>query len=76
MAKIAPSETTTTRLTEDDKQFYITDGVSIIKRAGFEITEDCPTDHTWIIHNAVHKGYIKIFANVKDEELTWAKLKD
>lgn len=40
-------------------------------RAGFEITNECPSSYKLIINECLSKGWLKPVATVKDTELFW-----
>lgn len=59
---------------QGDPGFYISDGLSVIARAGIEISPDCPHDYARMIQTAFTKGWIKNIAHVYDHELMWEEL--
>ena len=68
------------RLTLFDPDFHIVNGIAIIPRAGFEVSQFCPTEYADIINEAYNHGWIKPYANVNAEwferEIMWNHLKN
>lgn len=62
-------------LKQGDFGFYIVDGIAMAPRAGFEISNSCPSEYKSIIAQAVNAGWVKPIANVTEQELMWINLK-
>lgn len=50
------------------------DGITVVSRAGIEITKNCPANIVRQIEWAVAMGYVQPIAFIPDRELTWEKL--
>jgi len=61
-------------INQDDPGFYITDGITVAARAGVVFDPKCPKYEHDTIRRAFSLGYIKLVANVKDNELFWETL--
>ena len=59
---------------QDEPGFYITAGVKMAGRAGFEISADCPQNIAQMISAAYSKGWIIPVANMLESELMWEEL--
>ena len=58
-------------INDDDPKFVIYDGLMMAKRAGFEISNDCPNQYKDIITLCINMRWLKLVATVKDNELFW-----
>lgn len=59
---------------QDEPGFFINDGIAVAARAGVEFDPKCPKYEYDTIRRAFSLGYIKLVANVKDNELMWETL--
>lgn len=59
-----------------EKGFMLADGVTIMPRAGFEISRSCPREYAQIISQCIDNGWLKPVAYVKDTELFWEAFKE
>jgi hypothetical protein len=64
------------KITTGDAMFYLTDSMTTAKRAGFEISQSCPSEYRSIFITAINAGWIKPVAHMYDYEMTFALLKD
>ena len=64
------------KITTDDAMFYLTDGMTTAKRAGFEISQSCPAEYKSIFITAINAGWIKPIATVYARDLTFQALKE
>ncbi len=69
--KYTTHESNIRNIRQDDPGFYIHDGVVVAARAGIEISPDCPSHEAFVIRQAFAKGWIRLIANVKDNEMIW-----
>ena len=60
---------------KDPNFSFSPDGITLVPRAGFEISSGCPDVYTDIIRECVNCGWLKPVAHMRDEELTWELLK-
>jgi len=51
------------------------DGISIVPRAGFEISEKCPVEYRQILMQCMDFGWIKPVAHMRDTEYTMELLR-
>jgi hypothetical protein len=59
---------------QEDSNFYINDGLTVAARAGVIFDPKCPRHEEETIRRAFSLGYVKLVANVKDNELVWETL--
>jgi hypothetical protein len=50
------------------------DGIQLVSRAGFEISNNCPAEYKSIFITAINAGWIKPVANVTERELIFMGL--
>lgn len=70
--KVEQSTVRTVR--KGEKGFMLMDGITIMPRAGFEISRSCPDSYKQIISACIDNGWLKPVAYVKDAELFWERL--
>jgi len=58
-----------------DPKFMLTDGVVMSPRAGFEISNNCPSEYRKILSTAINAGWLKPVAHVYGKELTMDALR-
>jgi hypothetical protein len=59
---------------QDEPEFFINDGITVTARAGVVFDPKCPKYEYDTIRRAFSLGYIKLVANIKDNELMWETL--
>lgn len=63
-------------LKQNDPNFsFSPDGIKIVPRASFEISQRCPENYKDLILECINHGWIRPVAHMRDEELTWELLK-
>lgn len=63
-------------LSHKDPNFsFSPDGITLVPRAGFEISSGCPDVYADIIRECINCGWLKPVAHMRDQELTWELLK-
>ena len=63
-------------LKQGDADFtFCPNGVTIVPRAGLEISPKCPENYAYIIQMAVLNGWLKPVANMRDTEYLMEILK-
>lgn len=50
------------------------DGITWVRRAGFEIASHCPPEYRRVLNECLTMGWIQPVAFMKDSEYTWEKL--
>lgn len=60
---------------QGDPLFTITDGLIVAQRAGFEISQGCPTEYRLIISECIANGWLKPVACMTTEEQFMETLK-
>ena len=55
-------------ITPNDPHFILNDGLIVANRAGFEISEKCPTDYRKVLADCIQRGWLKPVAHVTAEE--------
>ena len=64
-------ESTVRTIRTGEKGFMLKDGTTIMPRAGFEISRNCPDSYKRIISACIDNSWLKPVAYVKDSELFW-----
>lgn len=64
-------QSTVRTIRRGEKGFMLKDGITIMPRAGFEISRSCPDQYKQIISQCIDNGWLKPVAYVKDAELFW-----
>jgi len=59
-----------------EPDFHIDNGITIAPRAGFEISNKCPSQYKLMIVEAIRNGWVEPVAYMKDSEYMWEKLKE
>lgn len=57
-----------------DEHFTINDGLVVTGRAGFEISNSCPSEYKSILITAMNAGWLKPVAQVTERELIFMGL--
>jgi hypothetical protein len=73
MTFTSPDKTIKT-IRKDDPDFMIEHGIVMAPRAGFEISNKCPSQYKFMIIEAIKNGWIQPVAYMKESEYTWEKL--
>jgi hypothetical protein len=73
MTFTSPDKTIKT-IRKDDPDFMIENGIVMAPRAGFEISNKCPSQYKFMIIEAIKNGWIQPVAYMKESEYTWEKL--
>jgi len=64
-------QSTIRTIRKGEKGFMLVDGLTVMPRAGFEISRSCPQSYKQIISECIDNGWLKSVAYVKDSELFW-----
>lgn len=62
------------RISNNDQQFYMNDGIRQVPRAAIEVQQNIPYNYKLMITECIDKGWIKPVAYVKTKELFWEVL--
>lgn len=57
-----------------DPDFRIYDGLIVATRAGFKISNECPSADKALIMRSINNGWLKPVATIYDHELVWERL--
>jgi len=68
------SKTVVSLRRNDDGFFFSHNGVTLVPRAGIEISELCPENLRLAIGRAIGEGYLIPVAYMRDDEYTWERL--
>jgi hypothetical protein len=60
---------------QSDPKFTIVDGFVTCPRAGFDISQNCPSEYRMIILECLNNGWLKPVAHVYGKELTMDALR-
>lgn len=61
---------------QSDPRFQIKDGFLMAQRAGFEISNQCPTNYRKVIAECINYGWLTPVAHVTERELLFMGLSD
>jgi hypothetical protein len=75
MIKISAGRPHKTLRSTDDDFTFCPDGIRIVPRASFEISNSCPREYRQIIAACIDQGWIKPVAHMRDTEYTMELLK-
>ena len=64
----------TLRSTDADFKFS-PDGLTIVPRASFEVSKECPREYKLIIAECIGRGWLKPVAHMRDTEYTMELLR-
>jgi hypothetical protein len=67
--KITGRESKIKSIKQGDSNFWISDGITLTARAGFEVNNLCPKEYRSIIAECLNNGWLKPVAHVTDYEL-------
>jgi hypothetical protein len=70
MMKIPTGHAVKTLRPGDDDFTFSPDGIQIVSRAGFEISNNCPAEYKSIFVTAINAGWLKPVAYMRDVEYT------
>lgn len=73
--KITASRSWVTLRHKDSDFSFSPDGITVVPRAGFEISSGCPYNYREIIQECVRMGWLKPVAHMRDTEYTMELLK-
>lgn len=73
--KISTRTTNIRTIRHGDAKFMLQDGLMICPRAGFEISEKCPTNYAKVLAECIEYGWLKPVAHVYGKELTMDALR-
>lgn len=76
MINVNIHKTSLTTLRPNDPDFILNDGIKVSPRAGFEISQRCPTEYKMILQDCIRYGWITPIATVYNWELTYSRLKN
>ena len=62
------------KIRKDDPDFTIDNGITMAPRAGFEISNKCPSTYKLMIVEAINNGWLNPIAYMKESEYVWEKL--
>ena len=75
MIKITTSRLVKTLRPGDADFSFSPDGIQIVSRAAFEISNNCPAEYKSIFITAINAGWLKPVAHMRDTEYTMELLR-
>jgi len=75
MIKISTGRPHKTLRAKDADFTFSPNGLTLVPRASFEVSKECPREYRLIIAECIGNGWLKPVAHMRDEELTWELLK-
>ena len=73
--KLTARESKIRTIRQDDPLFTINDGLMMVHRAGFEVSQGCPQSYRMIISECIDRGWLKPVAYMTAEEQLMETLK-
>jgi len=73
--KISASRPHKTLRSKDADFSFSPDGIKIVPRASFEISDQCPREYKLIIAECIDRGWLKPVAHMRDTEYTMELLR-
>jgi hypothetical protein len=61
-------------INQGDPDFTMTDGIKLVSRASFKISQRCPSNYASLIQECINHGWLKPVAYVKESDYVWEKL--
>jgi hypothetical protein len=62
-------------LKQGDEDFtFSPDGITLVPRASFTISQRCPENYRDLISECINHGWLRPVAHMRDEEYTWEML--
>jgi len=59
---------------QSDLDFTMTDGIKLVPRAAFKISQRCPNNYISLIKESIQQGWLQPVAYMKESEYVWEKL--
>lgn len=75
MIKISASRSFVTLRHKDPDFSFSPDGITVVPRAGFEISSGCPYNYREIIQECIRHGWLRPVAHMRDVEHTMELLR-
>lgn len=75
MMKITAGNAVKTLRPGDDDFMFSPDGIQMVARAAFEISNNCPAEYRSIFITAINAGWLKPIAHMRDTEYTMELLR-
>jgi len=75
MIKITAGRPHKTLCSKDADFKFSPDGITIVPRASFEVSNECPREYKLIIAECIGRGWLKPVAHMRDTEYTMELLK-
>lgn len=75
MMKITASHPHKTLRPNDDDFTFSPDGIRVVPRASFEISQRCPENYRSLIQECINHGWLKPVAHMRDVEYTMELLR-
>lgn len=75
MIKISASRSFVTLRHKDPDFSFSPDGITVVPRAGFEISSGCPYNYREIIQECISHGWLRPVAHMRDVEHTMELLR-
>lgn len=63
------------KLYATDKAFSMNSGLTVYRRAFIDIMPECPSEVSYLIYEAINRGWIKLGAYAPEEQIAWEKLR-
>lgn len=74
MINISVANTSVKEIDHGDPLFTINTGLTITQRAGIKINTNCPAEYSYMLVQAIERGWIQPVAYVTDQEYMMMKL--
>ena len=64
------------KISSDDPNFIINDGIRLAQRSAISLSKDMPSELRYMVRDWYNKGWITVDAYMLESELMWGKLSE
>jgi len=57
-----------------DPDFTMTDGIKLVPRAAFKVSQRCPNNYVSLIKECINQGWLQPVAYIKESDYVWGKI--
>jgi len=57
-----------------DSDFTMTDGIKLVPRAAFKVSQRCPDNYVSLIKECINQGWLQPVAYIKESDYVWEKI--
>lgn len=64
------------KISSDDPNFLLNDGIRLAQRSAISLNKDMPSELQYMVRDWYNKGWITVDAYMLESELMWGKLSE